>query len=100
MSPGSAIPGDEDHELVAARPADEIDSANAGLEAPRDLAQHFVAGTVSERVVDRLEAVEVEEQDREAPAVGLRSRDRIRQPLFEREAVRQAGQPVVVRRLE
>ncbi len=58
-----AIGGDDD-EFVAAEPRQER-AADRRLQAPRHLAQQFVADGVAEDVVDLLEAVEVEAHQRE-----------------------------------
>ena len=55
----------QDGELVAAEAGDQIGVAHGGLEPLRDLDQQPVAGLVAEAVVDDLEVVEVEEQDRD-----------------------------------
>ena len=58
--------------------------------------QHLVAGQMAERVVDVLEAVEVDEQHGEHVAVPPRDRQRVVQPLEERAAVVETRQRVVV----
>ena len=45
--------------------------ARSAAQPPRDLPEQLVAGGVAERVVDVLEAVEVEHQDRERQAPPL-----------------------------
>src|SRR5579862_4110051 len=54
--------GREDRELVAADARDEVAVAKARADPLRELDQHTVAGAVAEAVVDRLEVVEVEEE--------------------------------------
>ena len=85
-------------ELVAADARDEIVVADRRAHALADRHQQRVARHVAERVVDRLELVEVDEQHR-VHAVGVRARvlERRREPLLEERAVRQAGQRVVGR---
>ena len=87
---------DHDHELVAGIARHEVLAAHAAAQACRDLLQHAVAGLVAERVVDVLEAVEVDEQDPEArlAAVGAHTLDAARELLREGFAVGQAGQAV------
>ena len=66
-------------------------------EALADLAEDLVGPVVAERVVERLEAVEVDEQHR-APAPRPDARpQRLVEALEDRGAVRQAGQAVVAR---
>jgi hypothetical protein len=69
---------DQDRELVAAKPRDQVVRAHAVADALRRFLQQLVAGRVAERVVDVLEAVEVEEHDREAIApLGAAAFDRV-----------------------
>ena len=65
--------GDE----FAAEPGHEVVVARAPRQPPRRRAQQLVADRVAEAVVDRLEVVEVDEQDRDTAPAGLR-RPRIR----------------------
>ena len=85
----------QDGELVAADAGDQLGAGDAGLQAGADLAQQPVAGLVAERVVELLEVVEVDQQQRQ---LGLRLAGRGRGVLQAREQpapVRQAGQRVV-----
>ena len=61
---------DQHGELVAAEPRDGVGGAQHAPQAPAHLEQHLVAAAVAEGVVERLEVVEVDEQD------GDRARDR------------------------
>ena len=54
---------DQDHEFVAGIARHEILASHAAAQTLGDLLQHTVAGLVAERVIDVLEAVEVDEQD-------------------------------------
>ena len=86
-------------ELVAAHARDGVAGAQRGVEAERDRLQQLVAGVVAERVVDHLEAVEVEEEHRGAragPAAAC-SPQRLLQPVEEQRAVRQPRERVVQR---
>ena len=53
---------EQERELVAAEPRDGVAGAQDGLQPPRDGDQQRVADVVAERVVDELEAVEVQEE--------------------------------------
>ena len=57
---------EQDDELVAAEARRGVGGAHAPDQPPRGLAQELVAGRVAEAVVDVLERVEVDEQDRGA----------------------------------
>ena len=61
-----------------------------------DLADQVVAGVVAERVVDRLEAVDVDDHHRAAAAVAGAEGDVLVELGAEAAAVEQAGQRVVV----
>ncbi len=61
---------------------------------PADLAQHHVAGGVAEGVVDRLEAVEVDEQHRHRAGCAADALQRLVQALFEQQPVGQRRQRI------
>ncbi len=64
--------GDQDNELVATLPADGVGTADA-IDKPRgDGLQQLVADGMSERVVDVLEAVEIEKEHSHLVVVTLR----------------------------
>jgi len=54
-----------------------VSEPRAGLQAPGDRLQQAVADCVTQGVVDRLEAVQVDKQDGEHLLVALRLRDRL-----------------------
>jgi hypothetical protein len=56
-------------EFVAAEAADRVGIAYRLLQAPRDGFQQRVADRMAECIVDRLELVEVEDEDRKAFAL-------------------------------
>ena len=70
----------EHDELVAAEPADHVVGADRVLDALGDRRQHRVTRFVPERVVDVLEAVEVDEQQRVRLDRPLRERRRRARP--------------------
>jgi hypothetical protein len=87
----------QDRELVAADAGDQLGAGDSGLQAGADLAQQPVTGLVAERVVELLEVVEVDQQQRE---LGLALAGRGRGLLEAREEaapVRQARQRIVHR---
>ena len=86
-------------ELVAAEPREHVAPAQRVAQAVRDVAQEPVAVVVAERVVDLLEAVEVDQQQAGEPAEHA---DRAADPahaLVEARAVGEAGERVVERLL-
>jgi hypothetical protein len=62
----------------------------------RHLAEDAIAGLMAERVVDVLEAVEIDEQDGQPGLVAVRTLQCLVQPVAQQQAVGQAGQRVVV----
>ena len=82
--------GDDDGEFVAAHAADMPVGADLVDEALGDGAEHRVALRVTESVVDRLEAVEIEEHDCTGDVAGRRGAERLAEQLADTAAVRQA----------
>ena len=72
--------------------------ADGVAQPPAERRQQLVADRMAERVVDDLEAVEVEEQHAPAlPSPARAARARCCEPVVEQRAVGQAGQRVVGR---
>ena len=84
-------------ELVAADARDEVVAAHRGAQARGDDLQQAIADVVAERVVHRLEVVEVDEEERRGLLVAPRVRHRLARPLGEHGAVGQPGERVVMR---
>src|SRR5690242_3238700 len=78
---------DERDELVTPEPGDGVAFPQAQPQAPRDLLEQTVAEGVAERIVDELEAVQVEEEERHRLAVALCVLQRVRKTLVEHVAV-------------
>ena len=91
--------GQDDDELVAAEPADQVFAPRAFKQARADLLQQAIAGFVTVQIVDRLEAVQVDEQQCAPTMAALRRRDQMEAVLEDQRPVRQSGQCVVQRRL-
>src|SRR6476661_4585125 len=86
--------GKHDHELVA---TDTGDGVRLACGAPHDLAElgeHRVAGGVAVAVVDLLEMVDVDHQDRQRRAAPLRLAPLARQPRLEGTAAHAPGQDI------
>ena len=83
----------EDGELVAPEPHEQVVLGRAGGEAPRDLAEQFVARGMAEGVVDLLEVVQVDQDQRE-PICGVRALEALRAVLEERAPVPEPGEVV------
>ena len=84
-------------ELVAAQARERVALADAALHARGDLLEQQVADLVAERVVDVLEAVEVDEQQRERLPAAARSDDALLEAVVEQHAVGQIGERIARR---
>ena len=85
-----AVPGQEQRELVSADP----EALAAGAQAARDPGEHLVAGRMAVAVVDRLEVVDVEEDDRDRRADRVGTVERMLEPLEEVPRVAETGERI------
>ncbi len=85
---------DQDGEFVAAETGRQRFVAEDGAQPDGDLDEDTVAGSVTERVVDQLEVVEIEHQKARAPAARLGEMGL--DPLGEGSAAREPGKTVVI----
>ncbi len=81
-------------ELVAAEARCRAGTLDRPLDPTRDLLQHAVACRVPTPVVDRLEAIEVDEQHGERVTVASGLFDALGEPIEEQAPVRQPGEMV------
>ncbi len=86
---------DQDHELVATEAGDGVRFAHRGAQPRRRQGQQLVAGLVAEQVVDVLEVVEVDEDQRAVPAVAVGMRERLVQAIGQQAPVGERGQVIV-----
>ncbi len=84
-------------EFVPAQPRHDVVAAHRLHETLRHLPQQAVADGMSQRVVDFLEMIEIDEHCRDLAAVASRTADRLYQAVVRQHAVGQAGEQVVVR---
>ncbi len=87
--------GGDDDELVSAETGEGIWGADDVAEAAGDVLEKLVADVVTEGVVDLLEAVEIDHEERGAGVVVLGLEDRCGQAVFEETAVGKASEMVV-----
>ena len=90
-----AAGGDRHDEFVAAQPGDELPRFQQGGDPLRRRHQHAVADGMAEAVVDQLEAVEIEEQQRQVAPLAVLRRLPVVQPADQIRAVGQPGQEIV-----
>ena len=83
---------EQQRELVAAHPSDGVAGPQRRLQPPADGHQQPVAGEVAERVVDELEAIEVEKKDR-TPSLAHAPPSAPQAPLEAVEKKRAVGKP-------
>jgi hypothetical protein len=86
-----------DDELVAAETGNGVLVAHGTPESLGDLNQQGVADPVTQRIVDILEAVQVEEHQRQRFTAAMRTRKVVPDPLLEQAAVGQTGQRIEMR---
>ena len=86
---------EQDRELVATEAGRRVRRAEARPEPLPDLAQQAVAGRMAQRIVDRLEVVEVHEQDRHRQVVARQALQRVLDAVAEQRAVGEPGDRVV-----
>ncbi len=88
---------EEDREFVAAQPRDAVAGPDRAVQALTDDLEQRVAGGMPEAVVDGLELVEIEEEDRGIDAGPGASGERMRQPVSEQRPVGKSGQWILER---
>ncbi len=85
----------DDRELVAAETGDGVLGAHRALQALGHDLEDLVTGVVAERVVDGLEAVEVDHHDEDVAAAAHPACEGVGQPVVEHRAVQAPGERVV-----
>ena len=93
---GAGKPLQHHGELVAAEAGHDVAGAHGAPDAVGHFLQEPVAGVVAERVVDDLERVQVEEEQRHLAAVAARAGRGAGELVVEELAVGDAGQRVVL----
>ena len=88
------IPAQHD-ELVAAEAGDGVGFPGQERQPAPDLGEHLVAGFVPERVVDLLEVVQVDVQDRKATRLPFKASKSLGKPVHQGGPVREPGHRVV-----
>jgi hypothetical protein len=86
--------GQEQRELVAADAREQLARPRVAAEPLRDRREHRVAGLVPVRVVDLLELVDVEHDERERRPLAMRPLDVLDEPLLQPAVVSEAGERV------
>ena len=88
-----------EREFIAAQPRGESVVARDGLEPPRNGDQHAISVRMAHAVVERLEVVDVEEEDADAFAGDARPIERLVERAEQLPAVRDAGERILFREL-
>ena len=91
--------GQPQRELVAAHPCHHRIAAQAGFQPLGNHSQQRVAGSVSQRVVDVLEVIEIEVEQRQGAPRALVGFDLAGQTLGQQHTVGQAGQRIMRREM-
>ena len=85
-----------DGELVAAEARYRVGLSHAGIQAPCRLLEQPVANTVAQRVVDILEPVQIEVQERDFLAVTVCVPDLVFEAVTQHLAVGETGQRIEI----
>ena len=85
---------DDHRELVTTHAGHSVNLTQAVLNAPGSFGQQQVAPVMAQGVIDFLEVVQVDEQQRQLQAVTATFFEFLRQPLLHHAPVRQAGQGI------
>ena len=99
-APGNVLGVGDQGELVAAQPGHQLIGAGVGPQAVADLREEEVAGVVAQGVVEVLEAVEVDDEERDRPAMALRRLQPLGELGGEGAAIDQAGERVGLRQAQ
>jgi hypothetical protein len=91
---------EQDAELVATEACHRVARSQAGAQALPDRVENRVPGSVAKTIVDQLETVQIEEQNRQAAAGTLAAGQGMVDAVGKEAAVGQAGQWVGQRRLD
>src|SRR5204862_233649 len=90
----------DDREFVSAQTRDHVRRSYVMTEPASDRAQHEIADPMTKRVVDLLEAIDVdEEKGRTGRVVDMRCK-RLAKLILELMAIREPGEIVVVREVQ
>src|SRR5258708_37804146 len=90
-------PFHQDDKFVAPEACDGVARTNRSFYAVRELLQHGITGGVTMTVVDALEAIQVEIEQRQLDALTLAADTGLRQAIVQHVAVGQSRQLVVWR---
>ena len=91
--------GDRDGEFVTGQARHDSGTGGLGLQPFGHSMQHAIAAGVPEHVVDLLESVEANNQQRHFTGLLLRVEDHHRQAIVKRAAVGEPGQQIVFRQM-
>jgi hypothetical protein len=85
-----------DHdELIAPEAPERVGGAHDAVQARRDRSQQLVPGVVTQRVVDALEVVQIDEQRRDRRVVATRAHQHLLDAVEDQRPVRQPRQRIV-----
>ena len=89
-------PGKHDHEFITSQARHGVAFAHAQHQTPGYLFQQLVAHVMPERVVERLEIIQIDEQQCTMTARSRTDRNGLFQPILQERSVGQAGELIKV----
>jgi hypothetical protein len=84
----------QNREFIAPEPRDQVSFANDLGQSASHRQEQRIPGRMAKRIIDRLEAVEVEIQDSKLLAGSARSGKGMIEPIKERSTICEAGQDI------
>ena len=88
------------HEFIAAETGYTIAFTQTLLQAICHQLQHAITDLVSERIVDVLEMIQIDEEHRHLRLTAVRLRHSLLDPVLQKQAVRQSGKRIVMRHVD
>src|ERR1017187_1121556 len=89
----------QDNELVASLATDGVRSAHAFEQLPGNGLKQFIANRMSQRIIDVLESIQIEEEYREQSGITMCPGDGLVKAVIEEQAIGQSGEKVVFRQM-
>ena len=86
----------DDRELIPAHPRDGIHLTHATFQSFRDRFQQFISDVVPERIIDRLESIQVQQHKAQRLLEPFAPGHRLDQPIAEEAAVHETSELVIL----
>src|SRR5262245_57219665 len=88
--------GEHDHEFITTQARYGVSLAEAGGQSYRDFLQQLIADHMAERIVDRFESIEIQEEHGEHFFIAVSARKRLRKAIMKQQPVGKPGKRIMV----